>query len=379
MRFSIGSQCSFWRSGAMGDLWEDPSTILAAVFCILCILTISEDGSSLRRVLHESSLDVTREWINLLVFVSSRYARIFLICRKADIADEQTFFTWDFIIKCSSKMLPRFRASLDGMIGVLPTDIVTSSRAREMNLDDKWTISVLLSLRTNLWAAQVVMSLMHALSRSVVIFWLTESLWSNREVKPPWIEEGIYLRVIGVYHSVQLVCIDDVLDRRGVEGETDRANHRPLWNSAFILENSREGLEPRKCRCFWASRASAGALKTFVFSYYKDAISFNVFCWYNETYIITLCYNNTLMSCDYSVSIVKGRSHHWQFIKEKLAESYKGKVGDSTSKLEISRPVYASERSERAWESSQSFTLIMLFLSTFLSVQREIIYHYVLV
>ena len=30
MRFSIGSQCSFWRSGAMGDLWEDPSTILAA-------------------------------------------------------------------------------------------------------------------------------------------------------------------------------------------------------------------------------------------------------------------------------------------------------------------------------------------------------------
>ena len=30
------------------------------------------------------------------------------------------------------------------------------------------------------------------------------------------IEEGIYLRVIGVYHSVQLVCIDDVLDRRGV-------------------------------------------------------------------------------------------------------------------------------------------------------------------
>ena len=45
----------------MGDLWEDPSTILAAVFCILCILSISEDGSSLRRVLHESSLDVTRE------------------------------------------------------------------------------------------------------------------------------------------------------------------------------------------------------------------------------------------------------------------------------------------------------------------------------
>ena len=43
----------------MGDLWEDPSTILAAVFCILCILLISEDGSSLRRVLHESSLDVT--------------------------------------------------------------------------------------------------------------------------------------------------------------------------------------------------------------------------------------------------------------------------------------------------------------------------------
>ena len=99
MRFSIGSQCSFWRSGAMGDLWEDPSTILAAVFCILCILSISEDGSSLRRVLHESSLDMTREWINLLVFVSSRYPRIFPICRKADIADEQTFFTWDFIVK----------------------------------------------------------------------------------------------------------------------------------------------------------------------------------------------------------------------------------------------------------------------------------------
>ena len=181
MRFSIGSQCSFWRSGAMGDLWEDPSTILAAVFCILCILSISEDGSSLRRVLHESSLDVTREWINLLVFVSSRYPRIFPICRKADIADEQTFFTWDFMVKCSSKMQPKFLASLDGMIGVLPTDIVTSSRAREMNLDDKWTISVLLSLRTNsLWVAHVLMSLMHALSRSVVIFWLTESLWSKK-------------------------------------------------------------------------------------------------------------------------------------------------------------------------------------------------------
>ena len=73
-------------------------------------------------------------------------------------------------------MLPKFRASLDGMIGVLPTDIVTSIRAREMNLDDKWTISVLLSLRTNsLWVAHVLMSLMHALSRSVVIFWLTEA------------------------------------------------------------------------------------------------------------------------------------------------------------------------------------------------------------
>ena len=31
----------------MGDLWEAPSTILAVVFCILCILLISEDGSSL--------------------------------------------------------------------------------------------------------------------------------------------------------------------------------------------------------------------------------------------------------------------------------------------------------------------------------------------
>ena len=34
MCVSIGSQCSFWRRVAIGNLWEDPPTIIAVVFAL---------------------------------------------------------------------------------------------------------------------------------------------------------------------------------------------------------------------------------------------------------------------------------------------------------------------------------------------------------
>ena len=114
--------------------------------------------------------------------VSSRYPRIFPICRKADIADEQTFFTWDFIVKCSSKMQPKFLASLDGMIGVLPiaTDIVTSSRAREMNLDGQMNHFCLVIIKDQLIVSSPCSNVPNARVKPVSRDLLTDRVMTDR-------------------------------------------------------------------------------------------------------------------------------------------------------------------------------------------------------
>ena len=148
MRYITGSQWRFMRWEVICSSFLVLVTIRAAAFCNLSNFLICLSGNPNNSELLQSSLDDTNAWITLRRDSLVRYFSIFPMFRKWYAEDWQIEFICFYVVRCGSKITPRFFILAEG-------DTLSTPICSDKGSTLGFCISVLLTLK--LWFAHVAL------------------------------------------------------------------------------------------------------------------------------------------------------------------------------------------------------------------------------